>query len=352
MSDSAPPVRPAAGSQPPPPRPAARGALHDRLALDGLGYPIAPGANRLRYMLGGLTFFGILLLVVTGLLLDQYYNPDPLAAHDSVVYMMTKVPLGGWIRGLHFWGASIVLVTVFLHMSYAFWRRSYTRPREVTWWAGVALYLVLFMMAFTGTVLRADQEGGEALEHAVAGAHMSGPLGAPLSPDFTASTSLLSRLHSLHVSFLPLLLIGLVALHFWLILSHGINTAEPKTSTFADHLPKLTGYALVLLALAGTLAAFFPPGIGYPAVEGVEVTKPLWPFLWIYSVENSVGMVGMIIAPVLLFGFLFLVPLLDRPRSERGRSRVVVTLAFILAALYVGGIVYGVFAPHKQHLGM
>ena len=345
-----PPIADAASLAPPPGR--RRGLLHERFALHGLEYPIAPTANRLRYMLGGLTFFGILLLIVTGVLLDQFYNANPIAAHDSILYIVTKVPLGDWLRGLHYWGASIVLVTVFLHMSYVFWRRSYVRPREVTWWAGVALFLVLFAMAFTGTVLRADQEGGEALEHAVAGAGMSGPLGAVLSPDFTTSTSLLSRLHSLHVSLLPMILIALVALHFWLIRNHGINATEPKTSVFAQHLPKLTGYALFLMGLAGTLAAFFPPGLGYPSVAGVEVTKPFWPFLWIYVVENTMGMVGMIAAPIIIFGFLFIVPLIDRPREGHGRPRLVMALALVLLALYVGGIIYGVFAPHKQHLGM
>ena len=328
------------------------GALRERLALRGLDYPITPIANRLAYMLGGLTFFGILLLIATGVVLDQYYNPNPVAAHDSILYIMTRVPFGSWLRGLHYWSASIVLVTVFLHMSYVFWRRSYLRPREVTWWAGVGLFLLVFAMAFTGTVLRADQEGGEALEHAIAGAGMVGPFGAPLSPDFTQSTSLLSRLHSAHVSLLPIVLLALVALHFWLIRMQGINATEPKTSRFSQHLPKLTGYALLLLGLAGTLAAFFPPGIGHPSVEGVEVTKPFWPFLWIYVVENSAGMVGMIIAPIVIFGFLFLVPLLDRPREAGGRPRWLLAVAMILLALYVSGIVYGFFAPQKQHLGM
>src|SRR5271168_2554238 len=75
------------------------GALRERLALDGLDYPIAPSANRLAYMLGGLTFFGILLMIVTGILLDQFYNSDPAggAAHDSIIYIMTRVPLGSWV---------------------------------------------------------------------------------------------------------------------------------------------------------------------------------------------------------------------------------------------------------------
>ena len=324
--------------------------VRERLALDALDYAIPPDANRLAYMLGGLTFFGIILLIVTGVLLDQYYNPTPAGAHDSVLFIMTRVTLGNWVRGLHYWGASIVLTSVFLHMSVVFWRRSYIRPREATWWAGVALFAVLFALAFTGTVLRADQEGGEALAHALAGADMTGPLGAPLSPDFAPSTTLLTRLHNAHVSLLPLVMLALVGLHFWLIRALGIRSSSPRTSRFSRHVPKLAGYALLLFALAGALAAFFPPGIGNRAVEGAEVTKPFWPFLWIYAIENSFGMWSMILAPVAIFGFLFLVPLIDRPKGDRPRSKLVAIAGVLMVTLYVGLIIYGAIAPQQQHM--
>lgn len=327
--------------------------VKQRLAWDALEYRIAPVANRLPYMLGGLTFFGIIVLIVTGVLLDQFYNPSPVGAHDSIVYIMTRVPMGNWLRGLHYWGAALVLVSVVLHLVYVFWRRSYLRPREVTWWAGVALFIVIFGLAFTGSVLRADQEGSEALAHAVAGAKLVGALGAPLTPDFTRSTPLLARLHNAHVSLLPIVLFALVGLHFWLVRYLGIHAHEPRTVPFTNHLRRLTGVGLLLFAFLGVLAAVVPPGIGFAGIEGVEVTKPFWPFLWIYTVENTMGIWGMILAPVVLFGFLFVVPLLDRTRDEtQRRPRWFVGLAVLLLALYVGGIVYGVFAPQMQHIGM
>lgn len=336
----------------PEPGPAA-GPLRERLGWEAFEYRIAPIANRLPYMLGGLTFFTITILIVTGLLLDQFYNPSPTAAHDSVLYIMTRVPLGNWVRALHYWAATVALISVVLHLVFVFWRRSYARPREVTWWAGVALYAVIFGLVFTGTVLRSDQEGVEALEHAMAGAKLAGPLGAPLAADFARSTSLLSRLHSVHVSLLPLVLLALIGVHFFLIRVHGIHAHEPKTVPFTHHIRKLTGYGLLLLALMGALAYVFPAEIGNPGVSGVEVTKPFWPFLWIYAAENTIGMVGMVIAPIVVFGFLAIVPFLDRNAAhDRPRSRVLVTLAWAVAALYIGGILYGVFAPQMQHLGM
>lgn len=328
-------------------------ALRERLGLEAFEYRIAPIANRLPYMLGGLTFFAITVLIATGVVLDQFYNPSPIAAHDSVVYIMTRVPMGNWVRALHYWSATVAIVTVVLHLIYVFWRRSYMRPREVTWWAGVALYAVLFGLVFTGTVLRSDQEGVEALEHAMAGARLAGPLGVPLSADFARSTSLLSRLHSVHVSLLPIILLSLIGLHFFLIRAHGIRSQQPTTVPFSHHVRKLTAFGLLLLGAMGIVALAFPPGIGNPGVSGVEVTKPFWPFLWIYAAENTVGMVGMVIAPIIVFGFLAIVPILDRARThDSPRPRVLMALAAIVGVLYVGGIIYGIFAPQMQHLGM
>jgi len=328
-------------------------ALRERLGLHALDYPIPPSANQLRYMLGGLTFVGIVVLIITGLLLDQFYNPSPLAAHDSVLYIMTRVRLGNWVRSLHYWAATVVFVTVFLHLAYVFWRRSYARPREVTWWAGVSLFAVIFGLIFTGSVLRGDQEAGEALAHAVAGAKLARALGSVMQPDWAQSTTLFTRMHNMHVSLLPITLLALIGLHFTLIRVLGIHAHEPKTERFSNHVRKLTGVGLLFFAALGTLAALAPPGIGHPAVEGVEVTKPFWPFLWIYSVENWTGMTGMVVAPVVLFGFLAAVPLLDRGNYGHHRPpRLLLALGLVILLLYVGGIIYGVFAPMKQHLGM
>lgn len=334
-------------------RPPLRDSLKERLAVHGIDYPVAPSAQRLPYMFGGITFFGILLLIVTGAALDQFYDPSPVGAHDSLLVILTRVPFGAWLRALHWWGASIVLSTVMAHLAWVFWRRSYFRPREITWWSGIAMLLLLFALAFTGTVLRADQEGGEALAHAVAGARIMGALGAPLTPDFASGTTLLARLHNAHVSLLPLALLGLIGLHFWLIRYQGIHAHEPKTSRFPAHLRRLTGWGLLLLAGVGALAALFPPGLGHPAVAGSEVTKPFWPFLWIYAVENTMGIVGMIVAPAALFGFLALVPLVDRRHDDRGGRPIwMFSLGVLLLMAYLGALLFGALAPKAQHLGM
>ena len=199
----------------------ARRFLNERLALHALEYRVPRFTLNLKYMLGGLTAFLLLVLIVTGLYLSQYYNPTVTGAHDSVLYLISRAPLGDWIRTLHFLSAGGVVLTVTAHLCYTFWTRAYKNPREVTWWAGVVMAAVIFLLIVTGTSLRYDQEGFEALAHFVAGGNLTGAFGRFFTDSFTPSTSLLSRIFGLHTSLLPLVLIALIALHFWLIRRDG-----------------------------------------------------------------------------------------------------------------------------------
>ncbi len=329
------------------------GWLTERAALDALDYPIPKVANRWNYMLGGLTAFLIALLILTGVFLGQYYNPSPTGAHDSVLYIIARAPFGDWVRSLHYWSAGAVTVTVTAHLARVFWHRSYRRPREFTWWAGVGMAGLVFLLVVTGTALRYDQEGFEALAHFVAGGEMTGPLGAFFTHGFTRSTPLLSRVLGLHTSLLPLALIGLMVLHFWLIRHLGIEADYARTSTFRLHVARLAGVFMISFAALGTLAALYPEGLGYPPVSGVEVTKPYWPVLWVYGLENLLGAWGMILGPAILFVFLVVVPLLDgRPNDTSSRPVWVRRLGFLIGFAVVALWLFGAFGPTQQHIGM
>ena len=202
----------------------ARRFLNERLALHALEYQVPRVSLSFKYMLGGLTAFLLLVLITTGLYLSQYYNPTVTGAHDSVLYLISRAPLGDWIRTVHFLSAGGVVLTVTAHLCYTFWRRSYKKPREVTWWAGVLMAAIIFLLVVTGTVLRYDQEGFEALAHFLAGGNLTGMFGRFFTDSFTPSTSLLSRIFGLDTSLLPLVLIALIGLHFWLIRHLGIHT--------------------------------------------------------------------------------------------------------------------------------
>ncbi len=326
------------------------GGLAARLGLQGLEYRIPARANQLDFMLGALTLTALVLLALTGIVLTQFYNPTPLAAHESVRYIVTQQPLVTLFRDLHVWSASAALVLVFAHIAAVFWRRGYRSPREVLWWSGVLLLALLFGLAFTGTVLRADQEAAEALAHAVAGAGLAGPLGAPLRADFTPSSPLLARMYGFHVSVLPLALVALVALHLWLIRHLGVSAAGEARATFRSHLRPLAGFAFLLVAAMAALALASPATLLAAGVDGFEVTKPFWPFLWVYAAENLWGMAGMLLAPGLLFGFLALVPVADRRAGFAASATRVAGVA--LFVLMVAAIVYAALAPAQSHLDM
>lgn len=235
---------------------------------------------------------------------------------------------------------------VFAHLAAVFWHRGFRQPREGLWWSGVLLLALLFGLAFTGTVLRTDQEAVEAL----AGARVAGPLGAPFQPDSTPSSPLVARMYGLHVSVLPLVLASLLAVHLWLIRHLGVSAAGEARAPFRTHLRPLGGVALLVVSAVGVLALASPATLLAPGVDGFEVTKPFWPFLWIYAAENLFGLPGMLLAPAVLFGFLALVPVADR---HDGRLATVVRVAgVVLLVLMIVAIVYAALAPAQSHLNM
>lgn len=321
-----------------------------RFGTRGLDYEIPARANRFDFMLGAMTLAALVVLALSGIVLTQFYNPAPLEAHDSVRYIISSAPVASVLRDLHVWTASAALLLVFAHLAAVFWRRGFRDPREGMWWSGVLLLALLFGLAFTGTALRADQEAIEAIAHATAGAKIAGPAGALLRPDFTPSTPSLSRFYALHVSAMPLSLVALLALHLWLVRHLGVSAPGATRTVFRTHLRLLGGAGMLLVAIVAAAALLWPATLSAPGVEGFEVTKPFWPFLWIYAAENLFGIPGMLLAPSVLFGFLALVPVADRRDGAAARAvRIAGVTLFILMA---GAIVYAALAPGQSHLGM
>lgn len=333
---------------------ATRSSLGERLGAGGLDHRIPEEAGRWSYMLGGLTLAFLLVLAVTGVYLAQFYNPDPVGAHDSVLYIVVRAPLGDWVRSVHSWSAGAVTLTLTAHLALVFWRRSYVRPREGTWWAGVGMAGLVFLLVVTGTVLRWDQEGYEALAHFVAGGELVGAVGRFFTEGFTVSTPLLTRIYGLHVSALPLALAGLAVLHLWLVRRLGVRVpTSGATIPFRNHLVRLSGAALLGFALVGVLAVVAPEGLGHPPVAGEEVTKPFWPLLWVYGLENLLGMWGMVVGPGAVAAFLLAVPLLDRDaESGHGLRGWVGWTGAVLAAAVAALWLYGLLGETQQHLGM
>ncbi len=179
------------------------------------------------YCFGGIAFILFLILLVTGVLLAIYYQPTPAGAYGSVLDISTTVRFGWWIRSIHKWAASGMVVLVFIHMLRVFFTGAYKRPREMNWLAGVALLLITLGFGFTGYLLPWDQRAYWATR---VGTDIAGS--TPLIGHFllvtlrggeTISGATLGRFYDLHVLVLPVLIAIFLGAHFWMIRRHGIS---------------------------------------------------------------------------------------------------------------------------------
>lgn len=336
--------------------------LNERLGLEGLVYHVPEHANTLPYTLGGITMMGFVILVVTGIYLAQFYHPHPADAHDSVIYIITGAPLGDIVRSVHFWTAQIVTITAILHMLRVLLTGSYKRPREINWFVGLGLLGVTMLLVFTGTVLKFDQEGVEALQHNIEAAEIVGALGGWFSAEFSRSVPFVMRLFNAHVTILPLLFGGLIAAHIYLIKQHGISpkptfnaathpTAGTGTSHFTLHLQRMIGFGLFILALALALSLIFPAPLGQAGVAGAEVTKPWWMFVWLLPFEQWWGARALLIVPAVLAVLLALVPLLDRtPLISPVRRKPLIATAALVLLVIIALSVFAILQPVAAHL--
>ena len=159
-------------------------AIDERLGIRALQYPVPEHANKLAWSLGGVTAFAFAILIVTGVILVQFYNPVPEAANASIRQLVTDVWGGRFVRGVHFWAAQAMYVTAALHMLRVFVTGSYKKPREANWLIGLAMFGLLALAIFTGTVLKWDQEGFEALGHNLEIGKLLSGVGFWFSPQF------------------------------------------------------------------------------------------------------------------------------------------------------------------------
>lgn len=340
-------------------------AIDERLGLSGLAYPVPAHANGIGYVLGGITFFGFLILAATGIWLAQFYHPTPSTARESVVYIMNVAPIGDLVRGIHFWVANLVMATVLLHMGRVFVTGSYKRPREANWLIGLGLLGVTLGLIFTGTVLKWDQEGYEALSHNVEIGDFLGAFGFWFSGDFTTSLPIIGRLYMAHIVILPGIGVLLLIAHLLLVKRHGISARPAESdaavaggpipakggSTFAAHLVRMAGFGLLMLAAATVLTLILPAGLGERPIPGTETTKPPWMFLPFYPFEDWFGLPALLWVPAILFGALALVPFVDRsPYRAPARRKFFIAVGAIVAVAAVALVVYALVTVPEAHI--
>lgn len=179
------------------------------------------------YCFGGLTFFVVVIQVLSGMFLTMYYVPDIENAWKSVYYLQSQVAHGQIVRGMHHWGASVVIVMLLLHTMRVFFQGAYKKPRELNWMVGVLIFFVMLGLGFTGYLLPWDNKAYFAtqvgLEMAEQVPFIGTQLKTLLSGDPTiVGAQTLTRFFAIHVFFLPAALFGLLAVHFILIRRQGI----------------------------------------------------------------------------------------------------------------------------------
>lgn len=339
------------------------GFLERWFKISRLAYPVPPHARTLPYTLGGITFIGFLLLFMSGLLLGQFFNPDPENSYESIRYLLAEVPGGTFLRAFHYWTAQAVIFVLLLHLLRVFVTGAYKAPRLFTWYFGVALLATALLGSyFSGTVLKWDQESFEALAHYREGLRILGPIGAWMGS--AEAIALNIKLYLSHVSLFPLLLIALIAGHFYLInvfnlspLAFGEDSAraqlpsERMTGKFLEHSKSILIYSIVYYGVVAIIAFILPAPLG-PPNSGEEVgSLPPWPFLWLYGIENLNGRSSTLIyATGALFLLLLLVPLLDRGPERNPRSRVgTMAAGAITLLLIISFSIYAIVAPPKVH---
>lgn len=179
------------------------------------------------YCFGGLTFFIVVIQVLSGMFLTMYYVPDIENAWESVYYLQSQVAHGQIVRGMHHWGASVVIVMLLLHTMRVFFQGAYKKPRELNWMVGVLIFFIMLGLGFTGYLLPWDNKAYFATQVGLEIAEQVPFIGVELKTLLAGDPSIvgaqtLTRFFAIHVFFLPAALFGLLAAHFILIRKQGI----------------------------------------------------------------------------------------------------------------------------------
>ena len=195
--------------------------------LTGMLYRKVPKGTNWFYTLGSATMFAFVSQAVTGVFLAMYYEPDPTRAYTSAAHLTNDIFLGELVRGMHRWGATVMIVLLFLHMGRTFVFGAYKYPRELNWVIGVVLTVLTLMMGLTGYLLPFDQRSFWATVVGV-NINASGPIMGPYLADFMRGgaefgATTLSRFYALHMMLIPGLIGALIGAHLYLVAKLGTS---------------------------------------------------------------------------------------------------------------------------------
>ena len=350
---------------------------------EAVEHPVPRNTASWWYVFGSAALVVFLLQLVTGILLALIYVPSAGEAWSSLQALNHDVTLGWFIRALHGWGSNFMVAIVLVHMMQVFLFGAHKFPRELTWIVGVFLLLMTLGMAFSGQVLRFDQDAywGLGIGASIASrVPVAGPaivklmLGGPIIAGAT-----LSRFFTMHVFVIPGMLIAFVCLHLLMVLRLGINewptpgrivrratyVAEYHALTKKDGAPfvpyaiwkDLFFAAFVLLAVAACAIYFGPFGpTGKPDPTIIQtVPKPDYFFLWLYALLSllppSLETPALLIGPVVIILGLLLLPFLSGEGEKSWRRRPIAVLTVLMIAITLGTLTHlAEYAPWSPQM--
>ena len=318
-----------------------RAIVHESL------YENIPGGSRWRYVWGSTLVFVFFVQVVTGIFLWMAYSPSTQTAWESVYYLEYHVD-GGWLlRGIHHYAAQIMMILMLLHVLQVIIDGAYKAPREVNFWFGLLLMLIVFGLGLTGYLLPWDQKGYWATKVAT---EIAGSVGREIpemavgGPDYGTQT--LTRFFAIHAGVLPATLIGLLIVHLALFRKHGITAKLSgrregfRQDFWPDQVLKDAVACLAVLLVIVFLAWQFRAELGAPAdaAENYAAARPEWYFLFLFQFlkyfPGEYGkLIGAVVLPTLLVLFMFLMPFVGR--SRKGHR---INIAFIALVMIGSGI--------------
>jgi ubiquinol-cytochrome c reductase cytochrome b subunit len=320
------------------------------------------------YVFGSAALTVFVLQIFTGLLLALVYVPSAAEAWNSLQYLNHGVALGWFLRAVHGWGSNFMVAVVLIHMCQVTLFGAYKFPRELTWILGVFLLLMALGMAFTGQVMRFDQDAYWGLGIGAAIVGRVPLLGKPLLQVFLGGPIIagatLSRFFALHVFVIPGALIAFVSLHVLLVLKLGINEwpmpgRVVRRSTYMHEYHELTRRdgipfvpqavwkdmffsATIVAAVMACAAVFGPFGpAGYPDPTIIDtIPKPDFFFRWLYAMlallPPSLETPLLLVGPVIAIGFLILLPFLSGEGEKSWKRRPIAVVTLLLVAVAFG----------------
>jgi ubiquinol-cytochrome c reductase cytochrome b subunit len=320
-----------------------------------------PGGSRWAAAFGSLLLFAFSLQVITGILLSMNYAPSVDTAWPSVRFIQEEVPLGVYIRALHHWGSSAMVILLLFHLVQVFVWGAYKKPRELTWMVGVLLLFCTLGLSFTGYLLPWDQKAYWATKVGLGIASTTPVIGDGMrtllqgGPDMGNLT--LTRFFSIHVFVLPGLLILLVVVHLYLFRTHGVTppwwqSPEQLAATQEPFWPKQVlkdGLAwLIFLAALGWWCYHRPAPLEAQADPSQPYeARPEWYFMFLFQAlryfHGPYEIVGTFVLPTLFFLIMFFWPFLDRsPHRDPRRRPVAIGLLSLGTAGLIGLTVFAI----------